>query len=555
MGLKHTITNFMIFLVIMGFILFLGISIQRGNIKVLKYDINDVYDDYIVYQYADRYKTYTNKGLMNHEGEILYKANYHSILFLEHYIFLVNENNFLVVMRNNPTEILVNQAKARLIFYQQYEQMTLIDTNKGDLIIDHSSHEVKKLNNDWMFYPNHRTNIYERVIFEDAFRLKGIMDFAGNTIVEPTYEYIYPFTEDGFAFAATGNETRIIDTNGNVIKSLNYPIKVDSNHTDIVPIRDEDRYGVITIEGDYLIEFEFDYIDLFDHYIQVKKNGKYGLYDLTGEELIEIKYTSVSPVILNDEKFAVVREEKEDWQNGVYGIIDLKSKEMIIEPIYHYINPIILNDAVCAIVELDGLYGIIDMNGETIMPIQYDEIKTLHHDTNEVLAIKLNNKWALFSETGDKLTDFIYDGFDPIYNDHDRFLVNKGNDLGIIDKSGIEITEIKYDSIDERIYHYFDNNFYYGIFNDAGEVIFETNDRIEDYIAEEALIIVQSKKNDYKLGVMNLEGDTVIEFKYDDISFNKGYFWLNKNGKLYKATVDGDLEKIKSRDLYIKWLW
>ncbi|MGI6657824.1 MAG: WG repeat-containing protein [Dethiobacteraceae bacterium] len=76
----------------------------------------------------------------------------------------------------------------------------------------------------------------------------GFLDKNGNFVIQPTYEDVYPFTEEGLARAKTDGKWGFIDTKGNVVIDFIYDYVYDfSDETALV--RDGDTFFYINTEG------------------------------------------------------------------------------------------------------------------------------------------------------------------------------------------------------------------------------------------------------------------------------------------------------------------
>ena len=134
----------------------------------------------------------------------------------------------------------------------------------------------------------------------------------------------------------------------------------------------------------YDFVFDSGSVDAAKDYIFVELNGKYGLVDETGKEIVECKYDSISRRF--SEGLADV------CLNGKWGFIDKTGKE-IIECKYDKTTR--FNEGL-ALVELNGKCGLINKNGKEVVECKYDN---LWH-SKSFYAVKLNDKWGFLDKTG-----------------------------------------------------------------------------------------------------------------------------------------------------------
>ena len=59
-------------------------------------------------------------------------------------------------------------------------------------------------------------------------------------------------------------------------------------------------------------------------------------------------------------------------------------------------------------VEKSGKYGLIDLTGKEVLPLEYDEISGLSYKEGELL-VKQNDKYGVINIKGHKLIDIEYD--------------------------------------------------------------------------------------------------------------------------------------------------
>lgn len=155
---------------------------------------------------------------------------------------------------------------------------------------------------------------------------------------------------------------------------------------------------------------------IFDDFLIVKgTNGNYGVIRVNnGEVVLETKYESIK-YLKQTSDFLVSNNNK-------YGII-AKDKSTKVSLSYDGIEKVTNKEEIFYIVKKSNLYGVLNSNGDTIIYPEYTKIgidvsaysrngvTNGHILYNELIPVYSNNKWALFNTKGEKITDFIYDGF------------------------------------------------------------------------------------------------------------------------------------------------
>ena len=151
-------------------------------------------------------------------------------------------------------------------------------------------------------------------------------------------------------------------------------------------------------------------------------------------------------------------------------------------------------------VKKNGYWGVIDLNGKLIIPLQYDSIISLM----DFFYVKKNNKWGALNNNGNTIVPLQYDEIE-YYDGYFRVLVNKK--YGIMNEHGNSVIPVAYDDI-VLSYSSMDDGF---------------------FIA----------KKDGKYGCLNSQNRTIVNFAYSDLSYlglglfeaKKEKFGVVKEGK------------------------
>lgn len=233
-----------------------------------------------------------------------------------------------------------------------------------------------------------------------------------------------------------------------VFQYLDFEIYIKNNFPKSKYKIDRNHDGSIKwIESVKVYDTIFDYRS--DYSRVVKYNGKYGLIDKNGKELIPPKYDDISfnvsgfeKVKLGD-KWAIMNKEGKLLSDFKYDKIEL------IEGFRRCDNdPIIVN--------IEGKYGVIDKKGKVIIPIKYSSIKRFY--TYDLLKIYESSKSLLPSFY--TLTDFSGRNILPLEKCNEIKLLKKDVIIAKVDgKRGLytikgeEITPPIYDWICEDIFN------------------------------------------------------------------------------------------------------
>lgn len=328
--------------------------------------------------------------------------------------------------------------------------------------------------------------IYDHVIFMGEgwvmTMLSGKYGMArddGKVILTPGYESITPsvnkgkFTFEQF-FVRENGKYGLVSSDGSEIIPAKYDQLISCDGTDrsnqLLRFCVNRKWGLITKKGKVLLEPTYDDLNylcpgLMRSVMGASSPRQYGLVDTTGKVLLApfYKYLEVDfykkmiHVGVSTDKgdkqgylaldgkvlFNPVYDEINDFSNGLarvrlngkYGLIR-ENEKFAIEPLYDELYILHKNQLVS--VEKNHRKGILDMNGNKVVPIEYDEL----YPANGNFVFLRNEKWGIMTQKEKILTLLDYESVSPGYN---CFVVKLGGKWGLMANDGKLITPIKYD--------------------------------------------------------------------------------------------------------------
>lgn len=291
-------------------------------------------------------------------------------------------------------------------------------------------------------------------------------------------------------------------------------------------VKKDDKYGLINIEGKTLINLKYDSITCDAYYnnsnynnagyiVQLRDgNVLNGYIDHNYKIKVDVKYNELYRLneIEDSQNIYLLA-----YENGQAGII--KNNELLVECKYNNIEYNVLNSSF--IVQKGNQYGLIDLTGQEIIPIMYDKIV---FEGVYVITSK-NEKENVYKLEGKLANDAKYIGLYPTKNDNYYISIGENNLYGISNKKEEQIVENKYQYI--------------------------------EYIYEDFFIVTEDSK-DY--GVINSKDETVIEFEYTNIEkiedFNMLQINKDNNVQIYNSQMNKILDTTDANiyvyDEYIK---
>ena len=330
----------------------------------------------------------------------------------------------------------------------------------------------------------------------------GVIDSTGNNVIDPSYKemIIVPNSKIG-VFICTYDVD--YNTGSYKTKALNDKNQeIFTQYDKIEPMQNIDKNGNVWYEKNVL---------------KVQKNDKFGLIDLTGNEVIPIEYDEITVIRGIENSFKVKKDDK-------YGIVDGDGKT-VIQAQYADIDVLGKDNKSGFIIKnADGKYGIVDYSNAQILEAKYDSIEKVYG--NDMYVVNLNGKQKVVNKSGN---DVLTTGFDSIKqilaNQENAVIFVKSNKFGVMNTSGEVVIESQYDSLEET--------------------------KVGTFIANK----------DGKYGIININKEEKLPFEYTSISFNeKADLYVaedsNFNSKILNSNLDvkasGILLEINETKGYLK---
>ncbi|MBO5233557.1 MAG: WG repeat-containing protein [Prevotella sp.] len=263
----------------------------------------------------------------------------------------------------------------------------------------------------------------------------------------------------------------LIDTNGNIKKT-------STSVTDIAPPTDLS----------YLWQSEFQNLPI------VRKDGLAGLVDSNLEYILQPIYDAIS--MPTEEGYIICVKD------GMIGCINTKG-ETVLDFKYRHWQPSLGN---CFYIPIEGLidvignngkYGYINTKGEVVIDFKFDYAESFE---SGVAPVRINNKWGLIDKNGEFVVE-------PQYEEIKH--INGTNRLCF--------------RVSETLWYPPYQTYYYGVIDNTGkEILPAIYSYIPCYRNYNSELVVVEKGDKY--GCVDLNGNTVIDFKYQSINAYEDYF-------------------------------
>lgn len=246
----------------------------------------------------------------------------------------------------------------------------------------------------------------------------SVINKKGETLTSQTFNEIQPFSE-GLAVVKLVDSYGYIDINGRLVIPCTYS-KASGFYEGRAAVQRDGTCGYISATGNEVVPFEFSRCQDFDGGKAVVYKGirRAGLIDLDGNLIIE---PSVNRLLTFSEGRGLVRDNEYRFyyiteQAGLYnGFYDQATE------FQHGV----------AVVQVNGLWGIINRKGIEVIPPKYDKIETFQ---NGYAKVRIEGFNGLSNLEGQMIVkpDFEYIS----YAGDGLFRVEQGDKIGYFDQNG-----------------------------------------------------------------------------------------------------------------------
>lgn len=306
-------------------------------------------------------------------------------------------------------------------------------------------------------------------------------------------------------------------------------------------------------------------------YFASYKDNKWGVIDSEGKDIIDPSYKEMI-VIPNLKMPVFICTYDVNYETGEYSTKALNEKNEKIFTQYSKVEAIqnkdknnnLSYDQDILKVQNDGKYGLIKIEGEEILPTEYEEITAISGIENS-FKIKKEGKYGIVDNEGKIVVEPKYVDIDVLGEDNKSGFIVK-DDSGkyvIIDYSNNQVIETKYDGI-EKVYG---NDLYVVTVDGKQKLVNKENtdvltngfDSIKQILEKQENAVIYVKSNKY--GIMKVSGEVLIDAEYDDLKETRAGIFIAKKGDKYGIIDINKQEKLpfeyssisynKKADIYV----
>lgn len=269
------------------------------------------------------------------------------------------------------------------------------------------------------------------------------------------------------------------------------------------------KYGFVDTTGKVVIPIKYDDVDggspkekytnnwSGDDLMSVCINSKWGYINRNGKVVVPIIYDKVDKrcYVPSDNFYPGITRV---WKDGFVGGIN-HIGEFLLSLEYDEIEDYYKKDLF--FVKKDNKYGFFNAKYQLVIPFKYDFTSGFNKN-EELCAVGINGKYGYIDKSGNEVIPLAYDFAAPFYNG--LAAVVKNNKLGYINHSGEIVIPLKYE-VEYTSYQY--DNFTKECRKD---ISFGCDFEYSPYIT-----FVKSSNG--KFGIINRNGELIVDYIYDDI--------------------------------------
>lgn len=397
----------------------------------------------------------------------------------------------------------------------------------------------------------------------------GVIDSKGNNVIDANYSdmiqipdktkavfictYDINYNDNTYKTKVLNEKNQEIFNNYELVETIqnndeNNNLWYESN---ILRVKKDGKYGIINLEGKEIVPCEYEKIESLKgvtNSLATTRDGNIGLIDNSGSVIIENEYKSIRNLTDRYEDGYIVENN-----DGKFGIINY-NKKTALECKYESIKNIIGNETY--VVKENGILKIVNSNGQTYLENKYADIKDINDET---VIIKQGDKFGLVNLADEEQAPANYQDLTYLFSNY--YIAKKDNKYGVINTSNETIIEFNYTNLIYRK----TADFIEGLKTDyetdlidremnikVTGIICEVNTdkgfvkvRVKDeykyynlkFEEKKANEILKSNtlfldKKDGKYGFINKEGVVVVNYIYDDATEQNeyGYSAIKKDG-------------------------
>lgn len=449
-------------------------------------------------------------GLANQQGELMGKIEFDSLSTFFSSAYIAKKKGLYGTFSEMGKTILSAKYK-KIIFSDGRNPISFVSTKNSDIQLIFNENE--KVFSQKIQY----ANVYNNLAIVKANGKFGILK---NEVILPfEYDSIYVPTNEMYAQNNRAKNTKKF-TPYNFEHAQSYKI------ASVLVVVKAGKLGLINSNAEMIFPPEFDAVANFESFgfYTVKKDNLYGIYFIENKKSTAVEFDRVSK-----DGVGYIMATK----NKKMGVFSMKGEQIVP---FEYDNENILQlSGIGFRVSKDKKRGIIDKKGTVLVPAIYDDVDTFYETGfRDFIKVKSAEKYGIVNLKGETIIPV---NFEWIGEENGLFKVvtpTPNRKLGLFDTSGKEVIPPTYewitrsDTENSNITILRKEHHSFNFLNKNNQLIFKENVVDFGYILEENLLLNPLSSNrkylffvknkDGKFGLLNEQTATLdVPFVYDQI--------------------------------------
>lgn len=346
-----------------------------------------------------RYEKDGKFGLINYEGKVITKPVYEELASVKY------KEGEILAKKNGKYGVI---------------------SSKGKELI---SCEYQEIEGDRYYNGSYEKSGYIVKLEDDEGYHYGYINYKYKKLLKPEYTAITRLSDvesEEVFLAASKNGQYALVKNKKEITDFAYQSITYNKDTDTLTVERNDKYGVINMKGESIIQIQYKGIRYNGIYICAKTYEDDIYFNSKGEN-IENNFVGMKSI--SDLGLFITTND-----NNLYGLMD-KDGKVIVDNTYLYID-YAFDKYFVAFKEGKG-HGVIDKAGNTIVEFEYDIFSKVG-DKDLLKAVKMGkdgDTTTIFSKTLKKITSMkamainIDDNYVEVYNNEQRVFIDNNGEV------------------------------------------------------------------------------------------------------------------------------
>ena len=334
--------------------------------------------------------------------------------------------------------------------------------------------------------------------------LWGFAGSDGKMAIEPSYQAVMPFGENGLAAAMKDGKWGYIDQSGKEKIPFSYSDTTGFSEG-LAAICIGGRWGFINESGMNVIAAKYEYVGNFSSHklALMKQNGLYGYVNTEGKEVVPPKFDSAGA--FGENGMAQVS------LNQLYGYIK-SDGSYAVSPSFCALGACSATGLIPA--KSDSLWGYIDEKGDWVIPAEYEYAYSF--SDQGIARVMISGKYTFISKDGKLITEDTFSDAGDFTEGYARVVQN--GKYGLLKADGSYAVSLGdtqlVKPVSQGLLVFRDKKGAYGYMDITGKIVVEAQfSQANSFRKDNYTTVMQ----DGKWGIIDKTGKFVLPAQFDDI--------------------------------------